>query len=185
MLRPMLLRVHYLSWTEPDHCEPHARKELQSEKQKYVTFLGRRRSKTTLWRSAGSVYALGAPRSHCSAFALLPMKMVTLWKMKTSRAGGYVNIGDKIFEARIEGERHHSPRSFSDAFRRLLTIYGGKVIPMNLMNSSLQVCWRVGFYTFIQGSSTFSSRAPFLHSLLLAGLSSFPYLPTSTTMVSL
>ena len=49
--------------------------------------------KTLSLQSAGVVFAPGAPRSQCSATTLLPMKMATLWKMKTNRAGGCVNVG--------------------------------------------------------------------------------------------
>ena len=52
------------------------------------------------WQSAGLDVAPGAPRNPCSAFTLLPMKTVTLWKTKTNLAG-------MIFQARNEGERHH------------------------------------------------------------------------------
>ena len=35
------------------------------------------------------------------------MKTASLWKTKTNRAGGYVNNWSTMFEARVEGERHH------------------------------------------------------------------------------
>ena len=37
------------------------------------------------------------------------MKPTILWKTKTNRTGGYVNICSTIFKARVEGERAPSP----------------------------------------------------------------------------
>ena len=68
------------------------RERIAEREAEYVTSLGHRRKKTMPWRSADLVFAPGAPRSQCSA-CTLPVKTATLWKMKTNRAGDYVNIG--------------------------------------------------------------------------------------------
>ena len=87
------------------------------------------------WRSAGLVCAPGAPRNQCSASTLLPMKTATLWKMKTTRAGGCVNIGVRFLRRALKASGTIAMRLFCDTFRRLLTTYVWKCTEMNLMNS--------------------------------------------------
>ena len=59
------------------------------------------------WRNADLDFAFGAPRNQCSAFTLLPTKTAILWKTKMNQAGDYVSMVCTIFQARVEGQRHH------------------------------------------------------------------------------
>ena len=73
-----------------------ARERLSEEKLKSTIFIGHRRKRTTPLQSADLVFALGAQRNRCFVSTQLPMKMVTLWKMKMNQAGDYVNIGARF-----------------------------------------------------------------------------------------
>ena len=83
--------------------------ENLAERQAEICTSLRHRRKTVPWRSAGLVFAPGAPRSQCCAFTLLQMKTVTFWKTMTNQAGGYVNIGVRFSKhaMKARGNRLH------------------------------------------------------------------------------
>ena len=109
-------------------------KELLIEKLKYETSLGRRRKRQRLGK-VHLVFAPGAPRSRCSVFTQLLMKMATLWKMKTNRAGDSVNIWGTILKRVSKARGTIAMKVRCGMFRRLLTTYVGTSTEMNLMNS--------------------------------------------------
>ena len=110
-------------------------KQLLIERLKYETSLGHRRKKTMPWRSAGLGFVSGAPRNRCSASTQSPMKTATLWKMKTTRAGGYVNVGVRFLRRVLKARGTIAVNLSCDTFRRLLTTDAEKLTDMNLMNS--------------------------------------------------
>ena len=105
LLGPMLLRVHWLSWIEPDYCEPHARKTCWTRSRNTPPLPGRRRKKTTLWRNADSVFVLGVPRNRCSVST-----QNTLLRMKASQAWDYAPTGVRFFRRvlRAKGTHHET-----------------------------------------------------------------------------
>ena len=151
----MLLRVRRCLWTFQIIASL-TRERTADREDEYGTSLERRRKKTTAWRSADLVFALGAPRCRCSVFTKLQMKMVTLWETKTRRAGGYVNIGVRFFQARTEGERHHCHETimrYVQNARRLLTSRHKKRIrSWSRWDSTrfLLMCWRIGLSISLQ-----------------------------------
>ena len=63
------------------------------------------------------------------------MKTATLWKMKTNRAGGSVNIGTRYLRRALKASGTIAMRLSCDTFRRLLTTYVGKLSETNLTTS--------------------------------------------------
>ena len=105
-------------------------KELLIEKLKYVTSLRRRRKKAKC--------RLGL-RAWRKKPTLCLHEVVdedgTLWKMKTNRAGGYVNIGVRFLTRVSLAGGTIAMRLSCGMFTRLRTIHVGKLTEMNLMNS--------------------------------------------------
>ena len=97
------------------------------------------------WTQTEKRQCLGEVQARSSRLALqeanalsprgLPMKTVTFWEMKTSRAGGYVNIGARSLRRVSKASGTIAMRLSCDTFRRLVTTYGGILTEMNLMNS--------------------------------------------------
>ena len=123
------------------HVEPRVKLQVPSDYSQYhcdtstrKPFLDRRK-KTMPWRSADLDFALGAPRNQSSAFTLLPMKTVTLWKTKTNRAGGCANVGARFLRRTLKAKGTINMRTSCDTFRKLLMTYVGKLTETNLMNS--------------------------------------------------
>ena len=122
MLRPILFRVCGFSWVEMDYCEPHARKNCWTwcGTEKYIG----------LATCRTSVFVPGVPRKRCFVSTQLPMKTVTFWRIKTSQAGGNLNIGVRFLKRVLKARRRAAPlpwKHSSVRFWRLLTFYNGKI----------------------------------------------------------
>ena len=103
-----------------------------------------------------------------------------------------MNIGARVFKARVQGERHHCHETIlryvqkvpddirgeidRNEFDELMATKKG-ICSRSRMDSiqSLHLCWRVGIFLQV---------VPSFYCVLPVGLSSFPNPPTSTTMVS-
>ena len=120
----------------PDHCEPHALKGSQKERQAEISNLPwTQTEKYTPWRSADLVFVPGAPRNQRLVFTLLPMRTVILWKTKTNRAGDYVNIGPQSFRRALKAKGTFTVKTSCGTSRKLLTTHAGKLTETYLMNS--------------------------------------------------
>ena len=59
------------------------------------------------WPNADLFSVLGVSKNLCVVSTLSLMMTVIPWKTKMNQGEGYVNTGGSIFQARVEGPRHH------------------------------------------------------------------------------
>ena len=69
--------------------------------------LGHRQKKTLLQPDAEVDNVLGVTRNLCFLIALSLMNKAIPWKTKMIQEEGFMSIGRSIFQARVEGPRHH------------------------------------------------------------------------------
>ena len=149
---------------------PHGR-EVQYVIQKYVFFPGRRRKKTTPWR-----YCRLGLRAWRTKKPMLCFHVVTDedgHPLENEDESGRIlcEYWCKIFEERVEGERHHCHETLLGYFQKALDEKQWEIAknefdeimatqkricswPRWDFIQPLQVCRRVGIYAFIQGLST-------------------------------
>ena len=112
------------------------RERIAEREAEYVTSLALAKCRFDLraWRSKKPMLCLHSITDE-DGHPLLPVKTATLWKMKTNRAGYYVNIGVRYLRRVLKASGTVATRLSCDTFRKLLTTYVGKLTEMNLMNS--------------------------------------------------
>ena len=139
-------------------------KELLNVKRKYVAFLDAEGKRQRLGEMQARSSCLAYKEAEPYVFMRSPTRTVTLLRTRTNRVGGYVTIGCKIFEARVEGERRH----YHGTILRYVRTAPGDIqwqidqheldeIMVIRKESALgppQLCREIGIYVFIQSLST-------------------------------